>query len=528
MDNEHEPVIDVVPYSIEMLGEVFEREAKATKKTLAEKKLHLAYFEEYFKELDAKTIVIERHYTDRDWLEDYADFYVRCLERYKSRCTRLHFFNIEFSHEDLRNAIANPKHPLAVDIQAQEANGSTTHYLGFIIVKPLPKSFIGRTCLRTYPSTPNDERHYPITVNCESHLLGFDLSLQSLPFQEQDTVAAACATSALWSALHATARLFHHPVLSPIEITHNATATLPSSGRDVPSHGLSMFQMADAVRRVGLAPEILPMADSGAFLRTTARAYLAVGIPLVIMGYLIDHRGSQPRYYKNAPNVAHAVTITGYRAESGIQSYFTTPSDGQETELEALRISELYVHDDQVGPFARVRFEDKPIKVTRPEGRFDEFRYHLWTSWHAPDGSSDKVSFAPRSVLLPLYHKIRLPIRDVLTRYVFLQDKGMEKKRSSLNQSFQNRLCWDIELTTNATLRRRLRNNDLLPEAEKIELLESAWPRFIWQVSARYEGRALLTFLLDATDIPKGNYVLTRQPLVFDPRVDDLLLDDPG
>ncbi|MEA2061896.1 MAG: hypothetical protein U9P10_15645 [Thermodesulfobacteriota bacterium] len=53
---------------------------------------HFSYFEEYFNELDAQTIVVERNYIERDYLEDYSGYYVRCFKKHRRRCVRLHFF----------------------------------------------------------------------------------------------------------------------------------------------------------------------------------------------------------------------------------------------------------------------------------------------------------------------------------------------------------------------------------------------------------------------------------------------------
>src|SRR5262249_17736969 len=99
---------------------------------------------------------------------------------------------------------------------------------------PLPRTIVGRTCLKTYPH--DSRRDFPITRDYEANLFGMPLRVESLAFQEQDSVAAACATSALWSAFHGTGKQFQHPIPSPVEISKAATAHLPLDTRTFPNY----------------------------------------------------------------------------------------------------------------------------------------------------------------------------------------------------------------------------------------------------------------------------------------------------
>jgi len=72
-----------------------------------------------------------------------------------------------------------------------------SNYLGFMVLKPLPQTIVGRTCFKTYPDDGN-RRHFPTLHKYSSNLFGLPLTVNSLAYQEQDKVVAACATSALW------------------------------------------------------------------------------------------------------------------------------------------------------------------------------------------------------------------------------------------------------------------------------------------------------------------------------------------
>jgi hypothetical protein len=54
--------------------------------------------------------------------------------------------------------------------------------LGFIVVKPLPSTVIGRTCLVTYARSEKN-RVYPSTQVYDVHMFGIKFQVDSLPFQ---------------------------------------------------------------------------------------------------------------------------------------------------------------------------------------------------------------------------------------------------------------------------------------------------------------------------------------------------------
>src|SRR5436853_2771270 len=58
--------------------------------------LQLTYLGNYLAELGGKTVVIEGHYIDRDYIDDFALFYARSLRDYPNYCYRLHFFSSPF------------------------------------------------------------------------------------------------------------------------------------------------------------------------------------------------------------------------------------------------------------------------------------------------------------------------------------------------------------------------------------------------------------------------------------------------
>jgi YD repeat-containing protein len=75
-------------------------------------------------------LIVERNYIDRDFLEDFASFYVKCFDDYSRKCTRLHFFASVFSETDFNQLLEDGRGIGEADL-AQS-------YLGFLVIKPLP------------------------------------------------------------------------------------------------------------------------------------------------------------------------------------------------------------------------------------------------------------------------------------------------------------------------------------------------------------------------------------------------------
>ena len=146
---------EVTAYEIGTLKQLLAKKAEALP-AVVEEKLHILYLDQYFDTLQAETILIENDYVDRDFLEDFAGYYVRCFHKYKSTCTRLHFFTESFATQDFESFLTGENQSLTVELLQNS-------YLGFIVVKPLPRTIIGRTCLKTYPR--NGQRRSYITRN---------------------------------------------------------------------------------------------------------------------------------------------------------------------------------------------------------------------------------------------------------------------------------------------------------------------------------------------------------------------------
>lgn len=457
------PSCEIYGYSIDRLKELLSTKSEASPRTI-EGKLQTRYFQDYFQKIGAQTIVVENNYIDRDFLEDFAGYYVRCFYKYRRVCTRLHFFSLDFTEGDFNAMLEGEKGKLTAGLLNDK-------YLGFIVVKPLPETMIGRTCLVSYPE--EGRRFYPVRRPYTANLVGIPLTVETLAFQEQDTVAAACATSALWSAFQGTGMLFHHPILSPVEITRTATQHWVSQTRAMPNHGLLLPQMVHAMKQVGLEPLMIGATDLG-ILRSTLYGYLRGGVPVLLLVNLYD-AGDKSNHY-------HAIAATGFSLGGAL-----APAGGT-FKLKADRIDKLYAHDDGVGPFSRLSFAGKS---------------HLSSSWKL----SGPVEVHPLYMLIPLYHKIRIPF-EAIFNIVRCFDAFLRTLALAPHHALPIDLEWDVCLSSVNAFRTDILAATELSGPVRRDIVQQPLPRFLWRATGRQGNDRAIELVFDATDIEGGHVFL--------------------
>jgi hypothetical protein len=464
----------IVPYSADALRDALVEGSHGANGGVRDKP-HAEYLHGYLSAIDAETMLIERRYVDRDYLEDFAAYHVRCFEQYKKDCYRLHFFSTRFDETDFEKVL----------LRLADATGLQGAYLGFVVIKPLPTTIIGRTCLAAYPRQIEDRtRNFPTLRYEQANLFGLDLKVESLPFQEQDQDVAACASSALWSVFHGTSRLFQHAALSPVEITKAAALHIRMENRDFPAgDGLTSNQIADAIRSVGLEPLALGIKHVH-ILKIAAHAYVQAGIPCLLLGKLYNlNSSSGARELRGR----HAIAVTGF----GMPNQAAGESLSNGRRFKALSAVRLYCHDDQVGPFASLHLEARGLVK------------------YASSNVAETV-IEPETLIVPLYHKIRISILRVIdeTQYV---DAVLDLFRTTGFLPVSDRITWDIRLTTVNDCKRSLAEV-VMDEDNKRRLLLRTYPRFMWRLEASSGGKLLFDALLDATDLLQGQHLLDVVP----------------
>jgi hypothetical protein len=422
------------------------------------RKSHFAYLLQYLNDINAKTIVIEDKYISKDYLHDYTSYYSLCFEPYPKFCKRVHFFELDLSEEIFNSLIMGSQFDI-------DYKGS---YLGFVVVKPIPHTVVGFTVLKTYPDS--SERTYWGIKNYAVNLFGLDLNVKSLAFQEQDTVVAACATAAIWTMLHGAVQNCNHTILlkSPSEITRDA-GNSSDGNRLFPNKGLEISQICESISKAGLVSEIKSEnIDSirADHLRKFLNAYSATGIPLILV----------IRILKNEKlHGLHAITVCGFYKEKpaaiDVKDEMSFMSD---------RITKFYAHDDQFGPFARIKFDTTG---------------NLITPWNEDDPINNQVLI--ESIIVSVYPKIRISYEEIeviVRAYDFILS-------NFFNEYVTSDLVWDIKLLLNRDFKKYLQALNTAEYPNKIDLLTENYPRYIWIASCHIGEERILDFTFDATGV---------------------------
>jgi len=436
---------------------------------------HYRYFANYFfydkNGLNVKTIVVEKDYTCLTFLEDYINYYAQCYTKYEKNCRRIHLFDKSFNETDFQNMLYFEK-----EGQYSEFWKS---YLGCIVIKPLPTGIIGVTYLKTYVGDEERNRHYTAISLQTINLYGTSLKVNTMPYIEQDSRVSSCASAALWMAFQKTSELFHTKKPSPSEITLLAGSDSCNTGKLFPSKGLAIEQVCKAIYNNGLHSELRNDSIDRSLLQGFVYAYLKAEIP-ILLGIEIENIG------------LHLITLNGYRFK--FEEIMT-----QNNDYKSQFISKFYAHDDQTGPFSRLKFNK------------GDDEYFLRTSWWKKDVNWNeslqeiKNNFKeennyhnckPSCLIVPLDRKIKVPYEEVvdkvkIIKYLFL---------IHLNASF----IWDIFLIKSNTykeqIKKQVKHKDNLQE-----LLYKSLPQYVWVAQAYIDGHyeePIFDFIFDSVEMP--------------------------
>ena len=315
-------------------------------------KNHLLYLKSYFSKdgLDVKFILVENDYISKNYLSDYSNYYSLCYSDYKKKCSRVHFFT--YKSDDIKLF----QHELSKCIEYFSSNKPSNkiekasgffekNYVGFIVINPIPNTFIGYTILKHYNSKRNKaNRYFWGTKQYTVHLFGFEIPIRSLAFHEQDSNVGACATIAVWSVFQIASEDYYVNLKSPYEITNDAGITNYNGQRLLPNSGLVPHAICNAITKNKLVTEIRDLSkDSNIiYLKRLIYAYSSIGIPIILC-IKVPEQGKC--------DDGHAVAISGHSLD---ELTFSNPVfDDKSFFNRADFISQIYFHDDQWGPFVK-------------------------------------------------------------------------------------------------------------------------------------------------------------------------------
>ena len=433
---------------------------------------------EYLPGVGGKCAVIEFNYVDKDYLEDYVSYYARCFKDYGRACQRVHFFSQDFTKDELEGIIVRQ------DVEA--VNNLQEKYLGFMVLRPLQKTVVGRTCLVPYPQG-DSRRHYPAVCKVGVSFFGIKLSVSCMPFQEQDSNVAACATCALWSAFYVATSRFGGQRHSLTKITSDAIEHGRSTARGFPNHGVHEEDMVYAIRRASFDPIVIDVSGTDFTMLANkflgnVYAYLSLGVGVIAIVDILNK--------DNTVKGTHAITINGYHIGDS-EGENKRPVNG----LFACRIDKLYANDDQLVPFSK-------LDISKVD---DEMQ--LQSYWKDDNDRNWRNIFRPISIIIPIYCKVRVSYDEVweITNdfdQMILRCKGLSEELKTAV------LEWDIMLKENTDYKEIVRLSADIPDKIKLQILKSSLPRYIWLVCAKINNMDSAYIVIDATDSGQGLRVL--------------------
>lgn len=513
--------IAVVKYSRAYLHDLVRHLTGWDQRSEVSDKVQLNYLCSYLEvdHISAKTIVLESEYVDRHYLEDYSEYYARCFPSHPRKCARLHFFSHTFSEPDFISALESNDSNFAEKL--------SKHYLGYVVVRPIPHTFLAKVCLIRYFELSKNKKCKLIAIPNEVSLFGIKLSVEAAPFLEQDKVVSVCATSALWMFFNSSSHKMNGDLPSPSAITKSATGVAFDGARTFPNTGLSPTQVVRSLKYFGFEPMIFNVENDFLDFREILFGYIKNDIPVLIAGSIYQKRkiDGVVKYIGD-----HLVCALGYRLTDQSQ----TPAKDSMS-LTSHKIGKIYVHDDRYGPYLRVslpqtQFEyiSKDNKLTTSEG--------LELSIFQSDTTE---YFVPDLVIVGVYHKIRLTYFDIRKMnesfFFYLQEsKGrIENALSQLDINTQefNHLnnigelldsflhaTFEIALTSNTDIKTEVLNSKEFftfnGSLGKSSCLLQSMPKYIWRCRIyaceknAAKGEIIADILFDATEVAQGQVLV--------------------
>jgi hypothetical protein len=186
---------------------------------------------EVAREQGCRCVIVEERYLDLDYRSEFSLFWSRRFEDRPPVAKRVHFFVTALQSEQLR------------DIPAD------ADYIGYAVLRPTALGPVGRTVMRPPPRVGSGA--ILCTVEDHPNLFGRELTVNGVPFCQQDGELLRCAHAATW--------LCHYVAQGRQLIGRRTTAeiaSLPSSEysrhRPLPSNGLTGEQMQSIFSAIGL------------------------------------------------------------------------------------------------------------------------------------------------------------------------------------------------------------------------------------------------------------------------------------
>lgn len=317
---------------------------------IKDKKGVLLHILSYLKEfVGLHTILAEDQYIDADYRNEFSYLYSKTFKNYSSYCIRLHFFQKAIS-----------------DIEEIEKPGSVTNslgYLGYTVVRPVDVGKVGRTII-TYQNNKFDpELDYVLcTASFNSHIFGKEFEIKGSPFIKQESMVMTCAQASIWMAARYMHKKYGFKCHLPHDITEGASISLGWAGRTLPSEGLTVYMMLNALKNMGYSPvfALKPLLHDYENTEKYNKA-LEDWNPI---SYIYKYVESQIPVILMMPE--HAITVIGHTFTPNLQSQKINDlikkfiSEKKHAIISSYHwVDGFIIHDDRSGPYKILPVNDE-------------------------------------------------------------------------------------------------------------------------------------------------------------------------
>ncbi|MGD9161051.1 MAG: papain-like cysteine protease family protein [Desulfobacteraceae bacterium] len=320
------------------------------------------------------------------------------------------------------------------------------------------------------------------------HILGAELVAKGFPYMSQDTDVTVCAHAACWMIFrYFSQRYSRYAEKWPYEVSQLTKDV--STGRLVPSKGLTAYQDTEMFSNFGFTPEIYIRQHQPQLFNHLLYMYVESGLPVVAA--LSKH--------------SHAITIIGHISDYNI-TVSKTPASSD------IYLSGLIANDDNFLPYHSIRKNDpKPV-----DGYWSQYKIEEIDTF-----------------IVPLYEKIHLSAEHIikLSEAILLNNILGLNARSTLLR-YENIITRSF--LTSSKSYKRMRRKDPIPFGISDVYCEMPMPKFIWicEISTPdmyKEGKIAGEILFDATSNPRDRmaFLSIHYPDFFLLNDRNFLTDDP-
>lgn len=203
--------------------------------------------------LKCTNLWLEYPYYDSEYLSSYYGFYVKKFRDIGKKCMRIHFFC--------------------------EADDATMKYKGYITVSPI-KHYVNLSKSYLSPELLLTEKAFIMLSSFKANLCGQQQHIQAFPWMHQQKDFSMCAHIAAWSILKFMSN--EHSGYRNVNIGEVIESVPEQVNRKLPSHGLSLYQIAEIFKRHGITPVIVQKekGKENEFYRELL-CYIESGVPVV-------------------------------------------------------------------------------------------------------------------------------------------------------------------------------------------------------------------------------------------------------